>query len=1268
MRKLHRLLCLVWVLCLALSSAPVQATTDLENFRGLAISYDAGVTVTLYSGFAESTVIEPSLVENNTNYYPNVSGKYRVVVSRSGYITVKENIYVSATEATTRMEKHYSLIKRDGAWDPSYVRKNTDEALAAMPSDPSLWPEYATAFTTPVFEEGRTMHKFTTQTEMETFLADLVNSADNSDEQMHIYSLGTAAGIPAFDIPLVIFTKTDLSGAETIEEAAALLEANGKLTVHYQAQIHGNEPAAGEAALGMIAMLNGDYGDKLLDRMNIYVIPRLNPYSAYKNTRDNPIADVNPNRGYLNLDTYEVSRTIYAMNLFNPEVVVDGHEHNVTLSSSTIPFMDLEITAGRAVYATEEIVTHADNLATAIFNNLDDNDLTYGFYDNFVTSSTAYNGSGYAVQRGSLSILMESYGLHSGTYTMARRVASHLSGMDGVLQYLYENSDSVNKDVNDQWDILIQDGKIYGDGDQITLQTEGQISSGHSFTGKKLNLATGAVTTVNYDSNRIMSIVRSRENPTAYLVPADHENIDYILRHVEGHGLSYYKLPENASVLVQHVGGDTTEAVITDEQRTVFAKGAYVFPMDQQNARILTFLMEPDVAINAEFNCTFAQAGIFALTNGEYPVYRYVHDLNTDSTIDYVLVPGAPQNLIATAPTDGANGSISGLDSDVLYEYRMEGESTYTALPAGTTQITGLAEGKYFIRIQATGNTQFSADTEISLYNTVIVYLDQTNGSDDNNGSTEGTAVATLNKAYALLSDRVVDNNTGTIVFVSEYTFTKKVNELPSHSFPVMLTSATGTEGFNYTYTASGTTNGEINLNGPTTFRKITINNNGSDTYVYLTAGGHKLVIEEDVITDKGAKKFNLVGGRKDDASTNSDMTVAAGLFNNIYLATYKGSHTGPVQFTMTGGAVNNCITPSYSGSVTSDIHIYAENANLGGVYLGNTSKGNVTGNVTVTLGKGVTCQSFYAGSRDAGDVNGTVTVIADGIDLTSYTINGKAKNTTGTVDGLKLVLKQGELADIAESFVTRDGVDIVLGCDQIEPAKLKYNCNMDLNGCDANITVTAGKTLTVWDSATDDYIVLDDQGYGTLSAVGTVVGKEGYAVRAELEGTSYHRWDFALNKVTLRTTNAGIYYTGLFGLNELYQQEVESYGVVLSLNAGPALGKEDCLYTSLTEWPAGGKGYGSVLTNIMDIGNGNDLNAANAERTVYGVAYIQYKDGTVLYSNYVRITLKDLVEHIDTVWDSLTQTQKKGLLDMYETYAAVMANWNIPKMKEELA
>ena len=723
--------------------------------------------------------------------------------------------------------------------------------------------------------------------------------------------------------------------------------------------------------------------------------------------------------------------------------------------------------------------------------------------------------------------------------------------------------------------------------------------------------------------------------------------------------------------MVQHVGGDTTEAVISDEQATVFANGAYVFCMNQRYARNLAFLMEPDVNQNAEYNSSFAQAGIFTLENGEYPVYRYVRNLNSDGKIAYEIVPEAPEGLTETVPTDGNNGVIAGLDAAKAYEYRKEGDREYTPVAAGSTQITGLAEGKYYVRLQATATAGASADAIVNLYTTAIVYLDQTNGSDDNDGYTETTAVKTINQAYAQLAARMegaTEGASATIMVLAEHKFTSKTCNFPSHSYPVVITSKTGAEGFTYTDSSNGTSTNPVewNLNGPTTFRNITLTNKGGSTYVYIAAGGHKLVIESDVTVphvSSVSRRFMLTGGRRDGTSTNSDMTVAGGNFDVIYLGSRSGTHTGPINFTMTGGNTNTLVQ-SHNGSVTGDVTIHLENARVGNAYMGNANSGNVTGNVTLTLGEGLTGTAVYAGSRDKGNVSGTVTVITDGIDLATIPVYGKAKNTSGTIGGLKLVVKQGQLADVADTFVTKDGTQIVLDCDQTEPGTLSKDVDLDLNGCDAIITVAEGKTLTVWDSATDDFIINDEQGYGILAATGSVVPKEGYEEKEEEGGKSYHRKELKLSNVALRPSECGIYYTGTFRLNEQAQEQVESYGVVLSVKPDPKLDKEGCAYSTLTTWGEDGVGYGTILVNIMTKGSGYTANERNANTVVYGASYIKYKDGTVEYSDAGSYCLKELVEISDEYWSTLDQIQKDGLLEMYNNFKTVMKHWNIPNIK----
>ena len=56
-----------------------------------------------------------------------------------------------------------------------------------------------------------------------------IDGLDDAGDHMYTYILGQSGG-KAMDIPLVLFTNADLSGADTWEEAAALLQENGHYT------------------------------------------------------------------------------------------------------------------------------------------------------------------------------------------------------------------------------------------------------------------------------------------------------------------------------------------------------------------------------------------------------------------------------------------------------------------------------------------------------------------------------------------------------------------------------------------------------------------------------------------------------------------------------------------------------------------------------------------------------------------------------------------------------------------------------------------------------------------------------------------------------------------------------------------------------------------------------------------------------------------------------------------------------------------------------
>jgi hypothetical protein len=200
--------------------------------------------------------------------------------------------------------------------------------------------EYAKLFHTPVFREGRPgRHQHTTQDELMDFIAKL------DSPNVYVYSLGKSPKL-GFDMPLVLFTRENVAGM-TLEQAAQVIQANGKPTVQYTAQCHSAEPASGEGAMAMMLQLCDAYGQKVLDAVDIYIVPRINLDGAVDVVRQSPTTGEDMNRDYLFMHNQEIRMVTAAYNLFLPEVCIDGHEKtSQALSTKQALCTDMEVQVG----------------------------------------------------------------------------------------------------------------------------------------------------------------------------------------------------------------------------------------------------------------------------------------------------------------------------------------------------------------------------------------------------------------------------------------------------------------------------------------------------------------------------------------------------------------------------------------------------------------------------------------------------------------------------------------------------------------------------------------------------------------------------------------------------------------------------------------------------------------------------------------------------------------------------------------------------------
>lgn len=555
-------------------------------------------------------------------------GLYHIVAVAEGYNAVCQ--VINYTGAPLQLEIPLDKLAGNG-YEAGYVTLYTPEFISAqLASQKDTWgEEYAKLFVTPQFYSGRPgRHQQTTNEEMMAFIDEYAQKCP----YMHVFSLGKSPKY-GYDMPLVLFTREAVAG-KSLEQSAEILRNNGKPTIQYTAQCHSTEPASTEGALAMIARLCGDYG-KVLDTVDIYMIPRVNPDGAFEAIRYAPTTGEDMNRDYLYANNAEVRMVIGAYNLFLPEVAIDGHEKKYRATSAGEDLCtDMEVQTGAGslnhpVYMTELVM----KMALIAMKKARSLGLRTHFYDKLASAAGGAAGSSYFGTRNSLSFLVETPGqLHIGMNFMERRVLAQFVLASSVIDYTVENAREVMETVRTSRETVSAKGGVYDENNVIVLEHE-KVETGY-FASPLLDVPTGKVVdpeyTVAYRENAEAKYTRSRA--TAYLIPKGLEKEAEIFQTAENHALGYYSLPAGSRVKVRRYIQTGDETGLTEEETVCFETGVWVFP-NTVPSTILGVIMEPDFGKVYKRKMTLYSMGHIAPDEkGNLPLYRYCHDL-TDGKV-----------------------------------------------------------------------------------------------------------------------------------------------------------------------------------------------------------------------------------------------------------------------------------------------------------------------------------------------------------------------------------------------------------------------------------------------------------------------------------------------------------------------------------------------------------------------------------------------------------------------------------------------------------
>ncbi len=694
---MKKLLAAVLLLGLLVSLLPtVQAASGV-----LSITVPSDVTVKLYTGFAATgsviTVNSRSTQGSMRTYtFEDLStGTYSYRLSGTNYYTHTKNLYY---ESGSYVSIDANPEKKTGAgFESSTAVYYTDEVMSnLLPSTKYTWKGYESIFTTPAFTDS-TMgaNEFTGQTEMLAYLQALLPECGN----MYYFHLGTSPS-KRYTIPLVIFTRTDLTG-KSIEDAAALLRANDKPTLLHQAQVHGNEPAAGEGALALCGRLaRGELldnrGNDILNSVNVMVIPRINVDGSYAFTRANVAEKMNMNRDYLRVQSVEIEAILKAYNLFLPEVVIDAHEWTPSNSTESGVLDDMQLWASGSLNNDTSLLHTSVAMMETVFDAARGQSLRPYYYQGVVNFGEGNNSIGpyYYGLRGSFGFCVETPGIGIGKANFERRVFTQYLTAETLLRYTAENADALRAACEAERERIAQIGASYESSDLLVLKHSSK-SFGKSYLRPKWNLSTGVATSANATATPTIYNVASqtRSRPTAYILSANTKNLNTVLQTFAKHDVLVTELTQSVSVPVRQYSGTGSSASLSLSKYVTFPAGSYVIPMNQAGGNVIAMLMEPDVSDTAsptEAYSTFVQTG----TLDAESIYRYEGDLSVfrkRCTLTFCHEDGS---VLQTQEIPLGNaGTYSGQTPEKAYDadfhYAFSAWTTANGSPADLSKING---------------------------------------------------------------------------------------------------------------------------------------------------------------------------------------------------------------------------------------------------------------------------------------------------------------------------------------------------------------------------------------------------------------------------------------------------------------------------------------------------------------------------------------------------------------------------------------------------
>lgn len=415
-----------------------------------------------------------------------------------------------------------------------------------------------------------------------------------------------------------------------------------KLKILIFAQQHGNEHSGKEGALLLINEMLRSENQYLLDKIDLAIVPQMNPDGSEKNQRRNGNA-MDLNRNHLILTEPETAGLHKLFNKYLFDVTLDVHEYFPYGETWKIygyrTDNEVEIGTVTNINISQNITELSREYLNFIIDYLKDKEISCFEYlpggppeVNYIRRSTFDINDGrqsLGIQN-SFSFIQEGKNGIDSLDNIKRRSETQMAGMMGMLVYSYRHKDEIKNLIADQREKLVK-GEI---SPNISIQLD------HFSDGSKLELP---LLSYYSDSDTIITVTDYRpvvkslydvERPIGYLVP---KVINEVIDWAGKHSLVYYDFKNSNEYKIEqyHIiridsmdfEGDIVVNPITElkEITNQLSENDYIFvPANQLKNNMIVIALEPKSELGLVTYRNYANL----LKEGEnYSILRVVKNL-----------------------------------------------------------------------------------------------------------------------------------------------------------------------------------------------------------------------------------------------------------------------------------------------------------------------------------------------------------------------------------------------------------------------------------------------------------------------------------------------------------------------------------------------------------------------------------------------------------------------------------------------------------------